>query len=123
LKQFQKSKAIIFELLYYGIPYMCGYLVATVKFHTSLNIWISYATCNLVIKKFYNVTASAFLLYTQILYNISMFRFIEHLHNCTVLIWPIRHIHREHESAFPGNPPFTSWKLLLCTIQRMSVVI
>ena len=119
LKQFQKSKATIFKLLYYGIPYMYRYLVATVRFHTSLNIWISYATYNLVSKKFYKVTASAFLLYTLILYNASMFRFIDHLHLSTVLIWHIRHVHREHEPAFPGNPPFTSWKFLLCIIQRM----
>jgi len=92
LKQFQKSKAIIFKFLYYGIPYMCGYLVATVRFHTSLNIWISYATYDLLSKKFYNVTASAFLLYTLMLYNVSVFIFIDHLHLCTVLIW---HVHSE----------------------------
>jgi len=107
LKQFQKSKVIIFKLLYYGIAYMYGYLVTTVKFRTSLIIWISYATYNLVTKQFYNFTASTFLLYTLILYNISMFRFIDHLHLCTVLIWHIRHVHTEHESAFP----FTGWKL------------
>jgi hypothetical protein len=95
LKQFQKSKAIIFKHLYYGIPDMYGYLVATVRFHTSLNIWISYATYNLVSKKFYNVTASAFLLYTLMLYNVSLFRFIDHLHLCTVLICHIRHVHSE----------------------------
>jgi hypothetical protein len=119
LKQFQKSKAIIFELLYYGIPYMYGYLVSTVRFITSLNIWIFYATYNLVSNKFYNDTASAFLLYILILYNISMFRFIDHIHLCTVLIWHIRHVRTEHESAFPGNPPFTRWKFVLCIIQRM----
>ena len=69
LKQFQKSK--IFELLYYGIPYMYGCLVATVRFYTSLIIWISHATFKFVSKKFYNATASAFLLYTT-----SMLRFI-----------------------------------------------
>jgi hypothetical protein len=79
----------------------------------------SYATYKLVSKKFNNVTASAFQFYKQTLYNLSILRFINHVHLCTVLIWHIRHGHTEHELAFPRNPPFTSWKFLLCAIHRM----